>query len=197
VEPTAQPDTGVILGGRATSVPFTAVLTGPERTTTDNHEASSTCAIPILAGDNSGRTGFASRGSWVRVPSSPPTTAQVSAHEQRGALDPLASRAGVLFPGLAVVLDGLSAPDGTGTGCRHGTPWFVSQLGPRVLALAADPARSLVDALAEAIQQVASLHPGCDLKHPGTPSATMVLLRAREEGADYLALADAVLLLDT
>jgi Protein phosphatase 2C len=106
--------------------------------------------------------------------------------------------AGVLAPGLAVVLDGLSAPDGTGTGCRHGTPWFVSQLGPRVLAQAADPARGLVDALAEAIQQVASLHPGCDLKHPGTPSATMVLLRAHHaEGADYLALADATLLLDT
>jgi hypothetical protein len=46
-------------------------------------------------------------------------------------------------------------------------------------------------------QQVASLYPGCDLKHPGTPSATMVLLRAHDKGADYLALADAVLLLDT
>jgi hypothetical protein len=40
----------VVLGGRATSVPFTAVLNGPERTTTDNHEAASTCAVPILAG---------------------------------------------------------------------------------------------------------------------------------------------------
>jgi hypothetical protein len=105
--------------------------------------------------------------------------------------------AGVLAPGLAVVLDGLSAPDGTGTGCRHGTPWFVSQLGPRLLTLAADPACSLVDALAEAISQVAGLHPGCDLTHPGTPSATLVLLRALDGGADYLALADAVLLLDT
>jgi hypothetical protein len=105
--------------------------------------------------------------------------------------------AGVLVPGLAVVLDGLSAPDGTGTGCRHGTPWYVSQLGPRVLALAGDPSRSLADALAEAIRQVASLHPGCDLTHPGTPSATVVLLRALEERADYLALADATLLLDT
>jgi Protein phosphatase 2C len=105
--------------------------------------------------------------------------------------------AGVLAPGLAVVLDGLSAPDGTGTGCRHGTPWYVSQLGPRLLALASDPAHSLVDALAEAIQQVAGLHPGCDLKHPGTPSATMVMLRAHGEEAAYLALADAVLLLDT
>jgi Protein phosphatase 2C len=117
---------------------------------------------------------------------------------QAGAQDtPNEDWAGVLAPGLAVVLDGLSAPDGTGTGCRHGTPWYVSQLGPRLLAFAADPARSLVDALAEAIQQVASLHPGCDLTHPGTPSATMVLLRAHDEGADYLALADAVLLLDT
>jgi hypothetical protein len=105
--------------------------------------------------------------------------------------------AGVLVPGLAVVLDGLSAPDGTGTGCRHGTPWFVSQLGPRLLTLAADPDCGLVDALAEAIRQVAGLHPDCDLAHPGTPSATMVLLRVRDDGADYLALADAVLVLDT
>jgi len=105
--------------------------------------------------------------------------------------------AGVAAPGLAVVLDGLSAPDGTGTGCRHGTPWYVSQLGPRLLAQAADPARSLADALAEAIRQVASLHPGCDLTHPGTPSATVVLLRVVDERADYLALADATLLLDT
>jgi hypothetical protein len=67
---------------------------------------------------------------------------QVTAHEDW---------AGVLVPGLAVVLDGLSAPDGTGTGCRHGTPWYVSQLGPRLLALAADPSRSLADALAEAV----------------------------------------------
>jgi hypothetical protein len=36
VEPTARPDTGVVLHGRATSVPFTAVLNGPQRTTTDN-----------------------------------------------------------------------------------------------------------------------------------------------------------------
>jgi hypothetical protein len=96
-----------------------------------------------------------------------------------------------------VLLDGLSAPDGTGTGCRHGTPWYVSHLGPQLLALASDPSRSLADALAEAIRQVASLHPGCDLTHPGTPSATVVLLRTLDKGADYLALADAVLLLDT
>jgi hypothetical protein len=36
----------VILADRATSVPFTAVLNGPERTTTDNDEPASTCTIP-------------------------------------------------------------------------------------------------------------------------------------------------------
>jgi hypothetical protein len=55
----------------------------------------------------------------------------------------------------------------------------------------------LADALAEAIRQVAALHPGCDLTHPGTPSATVVLLRALDDRVDYLALADATLLLDT
>jgi hypothetical protein len=100
-------------------------------------------------------------------------------------------------PGLAVVLDGLSAPEGTGTGCRHGTPWYVAQLGPRLLTLASDPTHGLVHALAEAIRQVADLHPECDLAHPGTPSATVVLLRALGERADYLVLADAVMLLDT
>jgi hypothetical protein len=77
--------------------------------------------------------------------------------------------AGVLAPGLAVVLDGLSAPDGTGTGCRHGTPWFVSQLGQRLLTLASDPTRSLVDALAEAIGQVAGWWPGGMPRCPPSP----------------------------
>jgi hypothetical protein len=45
-EPTASRYARVILAGRATSVPSTAVLNGPERTTTDNHEAASTCALP-------------------------------------------------------------------------------------------------------------------------------------------------------
>jgi hypothetical protein len=45
-EPTAPRRATVILAGRATSVPFTAVLAGVERTTTDNYEAASTCAVP-------------------------------------------------------------------------------------------------------------------------------------------------------
>ena len=35
----------VVSAGRATSVPFTAVLTGPERTTTDNTTVAGSCAV--------------------------------------------------------------------------------------------------------------------------------------------------------
>jgi hypothetical protein len=54
---------GLALAGSRGRVPFTAVLTGPERTTRDNHEAASTCALPIVAGDRSGRTGFGAGGA--------------------------------------------------------------------------------------------------------------------------------------
>jgi hypothetical protein len=38
----------LVLAGRATSLPFTAVLTGPQRTTTDNAEATATCGVPCF-----------------------------------------------------------------------------------------------------------------------------------------------------
>jgi hypothetical protein len=38
----------VVLAGRATSVPVTAVLLGPKRTTTDNARPASTCAASHL-----------------------------------------------------------------------------------------------------------------------------------------------------
>ena len=43
-EPSPPGASHVLLAGRATSVPFTAVLTGPKRTTTDNTTAALTCA---------------------------------------------------------------------------------------------------------------------------------------------------------
>jgi hypothetical protein len=49
--------------GRATSVPFTTVTTGPQRTTTDNTTAPPTCAVPYPAGDSNARSGFGSKGS--------------------------------------------------------------------------------------------------------------------------------------
>ncbi|MET9397621.1 hypothetical protein [Kitasatospora sp. NPDC002965] len=90
---------------------------------------------------------------------------------------------------LAVVLDGLSTV-GLDTGCRHGVPWYVAQLGGHLLAALAEPGRPLVDGLAGALEQVAALHPGCDLGNPGTPSATVSILRAGVDRLDYLVLAD-------
>jgi hypothetical protein len=48
---------------RATCVPFTAVSTSPERTTTDNTEVAATCAVAILAGNSSARSGGTQAGS--------------------------------------------------------------------------------------------------------------------------------------
>ncbi|MGW3935930.1 protein phosphatase 2C domain-containing protein [Streptomyces phaeochromogenes] len=92
-------------------------------------------------------------------------------------------------PTLAVVLDGLSTA-GLDTGCRHGVPWYVSHLGGALVAALANPSRPLTNALEAALEQVASLHPECDLNNPGTPSATVAVLRQRGDQLDHLVLAD-------
>jgi hypothetical protein len=53
----------VALASRATSVPFTTVTTGHERTATDNTTAASICALTSSPGSDPGRSGFGSRGS--------------------------------------------------------------------------------------------------------------------------------------
>ncbi|MFE0463045.1 hypothetical protein ACFW1A_27700 [Kitasatospora sp. NPDC058965] len=90
---------------------------------------------------------------------------------------------------LAVVLDGLSTA-GLDTGCRHGVPWYVAQLGSHLVATLAVPNRPLDEGLAIALEQVAALHPECDLNNPGTPSATVSVLRAADSMLSYLVLAD-------
>jgi hypothetical protein len=104
--------------------------------------------------------------------------------------------AGVATTGVAVLLDGLS--EAGGTGCVHGTPWYVHQLGGRLLTGAGDPARPLPDVLAAAIEEVRVAHGGhCDLTHPGSPGATVAVVREAAAGWDYLVLSDAVVVLDT
>ncbi|WP_225826767.1 protein phosphatase 2C domain-containing protein [Streptomyces naphthomycinicus] len=98
-------------------------------------------------------------------------------------------------PSLAVVLDGLSTA-GLDTGCRHGVPWYVAHLGSHLVATLADPSRSLTDGLGSALEQVAALHPDCDLSNPGTPSATVAILRQRGEILDHLVLADSPIVLE-
>lgn len=92
-------------------------------------------------------------------------------------------------PTLVVVLDGLSTA-GLDTGCLHGVPWYVAHLGSHIVSALSTPGRPLTDGLADAIERVAELHRGCDLGNPGTPSATVAILRSNSESLDYLVLAD-------
>lgn len=99
----------------------------------------------------------------------------------------------------AVVLDGLSAPEELGTGCRHDTPWYVSQLGTGLLGniTAADPAIPLREVLRSTLAEVTGRHETtCDLAHPGTPSSSVVAIRLAPVRLDYLVLFDSTLLLD-
>ncbi|MGH3821382.1 MAG: protein phosphatase 2C domain-containing protein [Pseudonocardiaceae bacterium] len=102
-------------------------------------------------------------------------------------------------PEAVVLLDGLSTPEGFQTGCRHGTPWYVRQLGTQLFGLLATrPDRTLREALACAIQTLAHSHADtCDLSHPGMPSATAALLRAGPSDVQCLVLSDALIVLDT
>jgi hypothetical protein len=101
-------------------------------------------------------------------------------------------------PDVAIVLDGLTAPASLGTGCVHGTPWYVAQLGGQLLSgIAAGPDRPLQDLVADALGNVAGMHAkNCDLTHPGTPSSSIAMLRFRADVIDHLVLFDSVILLD-
>ncbi|MFF8522667.1 hypothetical protein ACF05X_11135 [Streptomyces werraensis] len=98
-------------------------------------------------------------------------------------------------PTLAIVLDGLSTA-GLSTGCRHGVPWYVANLGGHLLAALADLDRPLTEGLADALEQVAAIHPECDLSDPGTPSATVAILRHKYGALEHLVLADSPIVLD-
>jgi hypothetical protein len=100
-------------------------------------------------------------------------------------------------PGMVVVLDGVTSVTGGGA-CRHGTPWFVRELGTRLLTAAGLPRVPLSGVLATAISQVAQLHGGlCDLASIDAPSAAVAMLRTGPEVAEWLVLADATVVLNT
>lgn len=94
-----------------------------------------------------------------------------------------------------VVLDGSTAR--TDTGCVHGVSWYAAALGTRLAAFAADQDVPLSQALATAIGQVAAGHHGCDLTHPGTPSAVVAVLRTSGSRLEYLVLGDTLIVMET
>jgi hypothetical protein len=101
-------------------------------------------------------------------------------------------------PTVAIVLDGLSAPPALSTGCTHGTPWYVARLGSELLSSATtEPDKPLPEVVAGAITRVADAHRHtCDLGDPGTPAASVTIVREGDQGLDYLVLFDSVILLD-
>src|SRR5687768_14703020 len=99
---------------------------------------------------------------------------------------------------LVAVFDGVTQPTGLDTGCAHGPAWFVQRLAARLIeAYLARPTEPLRPLLASAIEAVRGDHgSGCDLSHPGTPAASVAMLRDLGDRVEYLVLADAIAVLD-
>ncbi|MCG7208046.1 protein phosphatase 2C domain-containing protein [Streptomyces arenae] len=109
--------------------------------------------------------------------------------------------AGVCLPasgqgGCVIVLDGVTPPR-DGTGCLHSVPWFTARLGGALTELTVSRGDlTLREVLEQAIRRTAAAHAdSCDLSHPRTPQATVVLARWSEDAVEYLVLSDSVLLL--
>ncbi|MFF4399330.1 protein phosphatase 2C domain-containing protein [Streptomyces sp. NPDC001480] len=98
--------------------------------------------------------------------------------------------------GCVVVLDGVTPPK-SGTGCLHSVAWFTARLGGALTELAVSlPDVTLTEILARAIRRTTEAHgPTCDLSHPRTPQATVVLARWTPDAVDHLVLSDSALLL--
>jgi hypothetical protein len=98
--------------------------------------------------------------------------------------------------GCLVLLDGVTPP-ADATGCVHSVPWYVAGLGGALIELSVSrPDMTLGECLATAIDRVVNSHSEtCDLSHPRTPQATVVLVRWNADTVDHLVLSDSVLLL--
>ncbi|RKE20995.1 protein phosphatase 2C domain-containing protein [Streptomyces sp. TLI_171] len=122
---------------------------------------------------------------------------QMSLATEPGAADRPNEDFALAGPDTVLVLDGAGLPDGTDTGCAHGVVWFVRRLGAALLRHATGRDAPLTECLADALTETAAAHgPRCDLGHPMTPTATVAVLRRRDEQLDWLVLADSTLLLD-
>lgn len=99
--------------------------------------------------------------------------------------------------GAVVLLDGVTPPPDNG-GCVHSVPWFTAHLGGALLELSVSrPDLTLADCLAAAITRTADAHRDtCDLFHPLTPQATVVLVRWSDDAVDHLVLSDSALLVE-
>ncbi|BDH71032.1 hypothetical protein G6W47_17610 [Streptomyces sp. CAI-21] len=99
--------------------------------------------------------------------------------------------------GCLVLLDGVTPPEGD-DGCVHSVDWFTARLGGALGELSVSRRdMTLEEILAEAVARTAGTHRStCDLSHPRTPQATVVLARWDEEAVEHLVLSDSTLLLE-
>ncbi|WP_338896126.1 protein phosphatase 2C domain-containing protein [Streptomyces sp. TG1A-60] len=99
--------------------------------------------------------------------------------------------------GTLVLIDGVTPPPGE-YGCRHSVAWFTSRLGGALIELSASRRDfPLTEALSRAISRTAQAHAQtCDLSHPRTPQATVVLARWSPLAVEYLVLSDSALLFE-
>ena len=100
--------------------------------------------------------------------------------------------------GALVVLDGVTPPAGE-TGCLHSVPWFTARLGGALTELTVSlPDVPLPETLSRALTRTSASHAHtCDLSHPRTPQATVVVARWSAESMEYLVLSDSALLVES
>ncbi|MEV7346605.1 protein phosphatase 2C domain-containing protein [Streptomyces sp. NPDC093544] len=100
--------------------------------------------------------------------------------------------------GALVVLDGVTPPEGD-DGCLHSVAWFSSRLGGALTELSLTCRDlTLPEVLSRSIARTAEAHADtCDLSHPRTPQATVVLARWSADEVEYLVLSDSALLLES
>ncbi|MFE9599196.1 protein phosphatase 2C domain-containing protein [Streptomyces hokutonensis] len=100
--------------------------------------------------------------------------------------------------GSLIVLDGVTPPRGE-TGCLHSVPWYTARLGGALTELTVSCRDlTLAEILSRAILRTSEAHsPTCDLSHPRTPQATVVLARWSPQEIEYLVLSDSALLVDS
>jgi hypothetical protein len=100
--------------------------------------------------------------------------------------------------GSLVVLDGVTPPRGD-DGCLHSVAWFSSRLGGALTELSVSLRDApLAEVLSRAIRRVSEAHADtCDLSHPRTPQATVVLARWSAVEVEYLVLSDSALLVES
>jgi len=101
-----------------------------------------------------------------------------------------------VVPGAVVLLDGAGYEPESGIGCVHGIAWYARTLGGLLAAGARDDRLPLAELLSRGIERVSQMHAGtCDLGHPATPGATVIIARQRGDTLEYLVLCDSVLVL--